>query len=95
MVYITQWEEFAVSSERLCLSSPEKTRFSFKYRANDGVFVVKVTDDRTCLQYKSTQKSDLRKMEMLNMRLLGLMTSADTNVDAETSAQSSEAMTGN
>ncbi|CAN8073582.1 unnamed protein product [Agarophyton chilense] len=86
MVFITQWDEFAVSSERLCLASPLKTRFSFKYRAQDGVFVVKVTDDRTCLQYKSNQKSDLRKMETLNMRLLDLMTSSKTNVDVEGTA---------
>lgn len=87
MVYIAQWDDFSVSSERLFLASPLKTRFSFKYRSADGAFVLKVTDDKQCLQYKSNQKSDIRKMEAFNMRLLDLMTAQETIVDAKEEAK--------
>ncbi|CDF35563.1 unnamed protein product [Chondrus crispus] len=92
MVYIAQWDEFSVSSERLFLSSPLKTRFSFKYRAAEGAFVLKVTDDKTCLQYKSNLKSDIRKMEALNMRLMDLMTTREPDVDAEEDAKDGNAV---
>lgn len=40
-----------------------------------------------CLQYKSNQKSDIRKMEAFNMRLLDLMTAQETIVDAKEEAK--------
>lgn len=46
MGYIAQWDDFSVSAERMFLSSPLQTRISLKYRATDGVFVVKVTDNQ-------------------------------------------------
>lgn len=46
MGYIAQWDDFSVSAERMFLSSPLQTRISLKYRAKDGVFVVKVTDNQ-------------------------------------------------
>lgn len=68
MVYIENWDDFAAESERLLLSAPSKTRYTFKYKACEGAFVLKVTDDKkvrcpsyTC-KYKCIEASSNRNM---------------------------------
>lgn len=40
--------------------------------------------------YKTNQKGDLRKLEAFSMRILDLMTSEQSNVDATEDAKSSD-----
>ncbi|KAL4536249.1 hypothetical protein Ndes2526A_g05787 [Nannochloris sp. 'desiccata'] len=44
-----------------------------KYRHCDGKLVIKITDNTTCLQYKTDKQADLKKIEKLNHVFFSLM----------------------
>ncbi|CAG8696079.1 2217_t:CDS:2 [Ambispora leptoticha] len=70
MVYINDWNEYQRAAEELYQSSPKTARYVISWRHTQGQLVLKVTDDRTCLKYKTDQSSDLKKFERLNKSLL-------------------------
>ncbi|KAL1917792.1 uncharacterized protein VTP21DRAFT_3626 [Calcarisporiella thermophila] len=70
MVYLKDWNEFQRLSEELYQKSPEHTRFLTSYRHCDGILILKVTDDRTCLKLKTDQMADLNKLDRLSRSLL-------------------------
>eukprot|EP00163_Fabomonas_tropica_P027844 TRINITY_DN548_c0_g1_i2.p1 TRINITY_DN548_c0_g1~~TRINITY_DN548_c0_g1_i2.p1 ORF type:complete len:101 (+),score=20.01 TRINITY_DN548_c0_g1_i2:263-565(+) len=70
MVNIADWDTFARAAEKLLSENPRKTRFVIKYRHCDSKLVLKVTDDKKCIKYKTDQASDLKKLEKLNMTFL-------------------------
>jgi hypothetical protein len=47
---------------QLFISDPENTRYLVKYRHVDAKLVLKVTDDKVCLKYRTDQSQDLKKM---------------------------------
>lgn len=47
---------------QLFISDPENTRYLVKYRHVDAKLVLKVTDDKVCLKYKTDQSQDVKKM---------------------------------
>mmetsp|Transcript_18266 Transcript_18266/g.38151 ORF Transcript_18266/g.38151 Transcript_18266/m.38151 type:complete len:95 (-) Transcript_18266:406-690(-) len=84
MGYIETWDEFAAQAHELFLRAPLKTRYSFKYRAKDGQLVLKVTDDRTCLKFKTDQRSDLRRIEILtDWMMTGMSLPVENDNDLE------------
>ncbi|KAK0581178.1 hypothetical protein LWI29_011035 [Acer saccharum] len=66
MVYITSWDEFVERSVQLYKADPQSTRYCMKYRHCDGKLVLKVTDNKECLKFKTDQAQDAKKMEKLN-----------------------------
>ena len=70
MPAIENWKEFSGAVEALYLESPNKTRLTMKYRHNDGSLVVKCTDDKVCLLYKTQNQQDIKKIEKLNLQLM-------------------------
>ncbi|KAK4374448.1 hypothetical protein RND71_005125 [Anisodus tanguticus] len=73
MVYMTSWDDFVERSVHLFRADPEKTRYVMKYRHCDGKLVLKVTDDKECLKFKTDQAQDAKKMEKLNNIFFTLM----------------------
>ncbi|CAN4094901.1 unnamed protein product [Withania somnifera] len=73
MVYITSWDDFVERSVQLFRADPEKTRYVMKYRHSDGKLVLKVTDDKECIKFKTDQAQDAKKMEKLNNIFFTLM----------------------
>ncbi|KAK9057362.1 hypothetical protein SSX86_022197 [Deinandra increscens subsp. villosa] len=73
MVYIVSWDDFVERSVQLFRASPQKTRYVMKYRHSDGKLVLKVTDDKECLKFKTDQAQDAKKMEKLNNIFFTLM----------------------
>ncbi|KAL5123644.1 Signal recognition particle protein [Glycine soja] len=73
MVYITSWDEFVERSVQLFRADPDSTRYVMKYRHCDGKLVLKVTDNRQCLKYKTDQAQEAKKMEKLNNIFFTLM----------------------
>ncbi|KAK4759111.1 hypothetical protein SAY87_020412 [Trapa incisa] len=73
MVYITSWDEFVEKSVQLFQADPESTRYSVKYRHCEGKLVLKVTDNRECLKFKTETAQDAKKMEKLNNIFFTLM----------------------
>ncbi|XP_005097009.1 signal recognition particle 9 kDa protein [Aplysia californica] len=77
MTYFTSWEEFSKSAERLYLNDPMKCRFVTSYRHTDGKLMVKITDDKVCLQYRSEHAQDVKKLEKLTSHLMRHMASKE------------------
>ncbi|KAK3036858.1 hypothetical protein RJ639_031476, partial [Escallonia herrerae] len=73
MVYMTTWDDFVDKSVQLFRANPEKTRYCTKYRHCDGKLVLKVTDDKECIKFKTDQAQDAKKMEKLNNIFFTLM----------------------
>ncbi|XP_076934015.1 signal recognition particle 9 kDa protein-like [Bidens hawaiensis] len=73
MVYVISWDDFVERSIHLFRASPQNTRYVMKYRHSDAKLVLKVTDDKQCLKYKTDQAQDAKKMEKLNNIFFTLM----------------------
>ncbi|KAK3128887.1 hypothetical protein QOZ80_6BG0467770 [Eleusine coracana subsp. coracana] len=74
MVYVESWDEFVERSVQLFRADPIATRYVMKYRHCEGKLVLKVTDDRECLKFKTDQAQEAKKMEKLNNVFFTLMT---------------------
>ncbi|CAG9091389.1 unnamed protein product [Plutella xylostella] len=77
MTFIPNWEEFEKSAEMLYLRDPLNTRYSMKYAHSKGAFVVKITDNKRCLQYKTEVQQDVRKIDKFISNLMRHMASND------------------
>lgn len=70
MVYISSWDDFVNEGKLLAKKSPLQTRYTIKYRNCSGDLVLKITDDATCLKFRTNEMYVARQMETLNMVLL-------------------------
>eukprot|EP00955_Chlamydomonas_euryale_P038531 351133-Chlamydomonas_euryale.AAC.8 len=77
MVYIADFEAFIQEAEDLYRASPLDTRYSIKYRHCDGKLVLKVTDDRRCLLFKTDQQQDLKKLERITGMFFALFATGE------------------
>ncbi|KIP05708.1 hypothetical protein PHLGIDRAFT_107899 [Phlebiopsis gigantea 11061_1 CR5-6] len=73
MVYISSWQEFQEAAEGLYEKSPNKTRYCVKWRGAEGRLVLKITDDTTCLKFKTFSSVFLNRFEALNLSLMQKM----------------------
>ncbi|KAK4281237.1 hypothetical protein QN277_012758 [Acacia crassicarpa] len=73
MAYLTSWDEFVERSVQLFRADPHSARYVMKYRHCDGKLVLKVSDNRECLKYKTDQAQEAKKMEKLNNIFFTLM----------------------
>ncbi|KAI0075166.1 signal recognition particle, SRP9/SRP14 subunit [Panus rudis PR-1116 ss-1] len=73
MVYISSWQEFQEAAEALYEKSPNKTRYCVKWRGSEGKLVLKITDDTTCLKFKTFSSIFLNRFEALNLSLMQKM----------------------
>ena len=74
-MWIEDFADFASRSLALYRAAPARTRYVTKYRHTDGVLEVKVTDNDTCLKYRTRNAADAVKVEKLNFAFLQLMSS--------------------
>ncbi|KAG7085907.1 hypothetical protein E1B28_003441 [Marasmius oreades] len=73
MVYIQSWQEFQDAAEALYQKSPNKVRYCVKWRSCEGKLVLKITDDITCLKFKTYSSLYLNRFEALNLSLMEKM----------------------
>ena len=59
-----------------------QTRYVMKYRHCDDKIVLKVTNDRTVLQFQTDQASDVKRLDKLNGVFLTRMCGKEPNKDA-------------
>lgn len=69
-MYVPTFQEFVAEAEKMFTSDPQNTRYSLKFRHCDGLIVLKVTDNRTCISYKTKDVADLPMIERLNNTFL-------------------------
>ncbi|KAG2135360.1 signal recognition particle SRP9 SRP14 subunit [Suillus bovinus] len=73
MVYIASWQEFQEAAENLYTKSPNKARYCVKWRPSEGKLVLKITDDTTCIKFKTYSSIFLNRFEALNLSLMQKM----------------------
>ncbi|KAH7912058.1 signal recognition particle, SRP9/SRP14 subunit [Hygrophoropsis aurantiaca] len=73
MVYITSWQEYQEAAEALYTKSPTTARYCVKWRASEGKLVLKITDNTTCLKFKTYSSIFLNRFEALNLSLMQKM----------------------
>ncbi|KAF8840651.1 signal recognition particle, SRP9/SRP14 subunit [Paxillus ammoniavirescens] len=73
MVYIASWQEYQEAAENLYAKSPNKTRYCVKWKSSEGKLVLKITDDTTCLKFKTYSSIFLNRFESLNLSLMQKM----------------------
>ncbi|ORX71204.1 SRP9-domain-containing protein [Linderina pennispora] len=66
MTYYTDWESFETAASSLYASAPRQARYTVKYRNCDSQLMLKVTDDATCVQYRTERLDDIRRMARLH-----------------------------
>ncbi|KAI0350920.1 signal recognition particle, SRP9/SRP14 subunit [Trametes cingulata] len=94
MVYISSWQEYQEAAEALYEKSPNTTRYCVKWRQSgdgQGKLVLKITDDTTCLKFKTHSSVFLNRFDALNLSLMQKMqnrrpTQASTAPTASTPA---------
>uniref|UniRef100_A0A6S8A899 Signal recognition particle 9 kDa protein n=1 Tax=Aplanochytrium stocchinoi TaxID=215587 RepID=A0A6S8A899_9STRA len=82
-MYIDRWDEFSYRAKELFVSQPEKVRYTFKYRHVDSSLVLKVTDNRVCLKYKTDKLADVNKMDKLNTWFFEQSTNTSPTLEAQ------------
>ncbi|OBZ74870.1 Signal recognition particle protein [Grifola frondosa] len=75
MVYISSWQEYQEAAEALYEKSPNTTRYCVKWRnsVDGGKLVLKITDDTTCLKFKTHSSIFLNRFDALNLSLMQKM----------------------
>ncbi|KAF7344968.1 Signal recognition particle protein [Mycena venus] len=73
MVYIHAWQEYQDAAEALYTKSPTTTRYCVKWRSSEGKLVLKITDNTTCIKFKTYSSIFLNRFEALNLSLMEKM----------------------
>jgi len=73
MVYIKSWQQFQKEAETVYAKSPKKARYCVKWRHVEGSLVLKVTDDVTCVKYKTRSNMYFHRFLALNLSLMEKM----------------------
>ncbi|KAF7315208.1 MFS general substrate transporter [Mycena indigotica] len=73
LMYIHAWQEYQDKAEALYAASPNNTRYCVKWRGSDGKLVLKITDNTTCLKFKTSSSVFLNRFEALNLALIQKM----------------------
>ena len=70
MVLIADFDDFYQRVSVLFREDPSRVRYVVKYRHCDGGVVFKASNDVTCVSFASSEASDLKKLEQMNMLFL-------------------------
>eukprot|EP00386_Alphamonas_edax_P009968 GDKI01032540.1.p2 GENE.GDKI01032540.1~~GDKI01032540.1.p2 ORF type:complete len:113 (-),score=38.11 GDKI01032540.1:195-533(-) len=81
MVYLEDFDEFQDAAQKLFTERPRNTRFEVKYRHSDAKLVVKVTDDKVCLKYRTDQQSDAKRVDKLTQLFMLWMCTSEVGGD--------------
>ncbi|KAK0477604.1 signal recognition particle, SRP9/SRP14 subunit [Armillaria novae-zelandiae] len=73
MVYIQSWQEYQDAAEALYAKSPVNTRYCVKWKASEGKLVLKITDNTSCIKFKTYSSIFLNRFEALNLSLMEKM----------------------
>ncbi|KAJ2400376.1 hypothetical protein GGI23_002072 [Coemansia sp. RSA 2559] len=65
MVFHGNWDSFIKAAADIYAGSPDKARYTVKYRNCDGMLVLKVTDDVTCAQMRTERLDDIKRISKL------------------------------
>ncbi|PNW76139.1 hypothetical protein CHLRE_12g546250v5 [Chlamydomonas reinhardtii] len=90
-MYVEDFEAFYEQAVALYQAKPLETRYTIKFRHSEGKVVLKVTDDRTCLKFKTDQQVDLRKIERITTIFFPLMACGELPAEGQDAAAAQQA----
>ena len=64
--YVASWDEFENNAQKLYEQDPARCRYTIQYHHRQRQAVMKVTDDKVCIKFKTDQYDVVRQMERLN-----------------------------
>ncbi|KIK55711.1 hypothetical protein GYMLUDRAFT_47670 [Collybiopsis luxurians FD-317 M1] len=73
MVYINSWQDYQDAAEALYSKSPHSTRYCVKWNSSQGKLVLKITDNVSCIKFKTYSSIFLNRFEALNLSLMEKM----------------------
>jgi len=73
MVYIHSWQEYQDAAEALYEKSPNTARYCVKWKSSEGKLVLKITNNTTCIKFKTYSSIFLNRFEALNLSLIEKM----------------------
>ncbi|KAG5642653.1 hypothetical protein DXG03_002365 [Asterophora parasitica] len=73
MVYIHSWQDYQDAAEALYEKSPKEARYCVKWKSSEGKLVLKITDNTTCIKFKTYSSIFLNRFEALNLSLMQKM----------------------
>eukprot|EP01064_Diplonema_japonicum_P029498 TRINITY_DN4796_c0_g1_i1.p1 TRINITY_DN4796_c0_g1~~TRINITY_DN4796_c0_g1_i1.p1 ORF type:complete len:117 (+),score=19.03 TRINITY_DN4796_c0_g1_i1:99-449(+) len=79
MVYLNSIDSFTEAAQKLYKDDPVNTRYSMKFDRSGCNVVLRVTDDKTCVSYRTTEASDMRRVEKLNTLFLFMCAEKEYN----------------
>lgn len=77
MTFLTNWEDFIRAAERLYTEDSMQCRYVIKYNHAKGNVVIKLTNDKVCIQYRSEHAQDVKKIEKFTGQMMRLMATKD------------------
>ncbi|XP_025410215.1 signal recognition particle 9 kDa protein [Sipha flava] len=76
-MYLKTWKEFETASYNLLLKDPTRVRCTMKYCHSESTVQLKVTDNITCLQFKTTDIQYVKKIEVFYATIMKQITSSE------------------
>ncbi|XP_015371603.1 PREDICTED: signal recognition particle 9 kDa protein [Diuraphis noxia] len=74
-MYLKTWKEFETASYNLLLKDPTRVRCTMKYCHTEAIVQLKVTDDISCLQFKTSDIQNVKKIEVFYATIMKQITS--------------------
>ena len=75
MVLLTNIDEFETKAKELIKNAPKKARLTTKYKKEQQIFEMKITDGKDCYKIKIDKESQFRQSQKIIAQLMHLMTS--------------------
>eukprot|EP01060_Flectonema_neradi_P001476 TRINITY_DN1088_c0_g1_i1.p1 TRINITY_DN1088_c0_g1~~TRINITY_DN1088_c0_g1_i1.p1 ORF type:complete len:115 (+),score=19.41 TRINITY_DN1088_c0_g1_i1:75-419(+) len=79
MVFVTDIESFADATKKIFEEAPEEARYGMKFCRETGCVVLNVTDRKTVVSFRTTDATDIRKIEKINAYYLHMCTDREFN----------------
>lgn len=91
MVYLSDIQDFETAAQELFKQQPLRTRYLVKYRHKEGKVVLKVTNDRICLKFKTELIAYLKHVESFTQKFVGWTATKDLSKVEELDAELEDA----
>ncbi|KAH9476684.1 Signal recognition particle 9 kDa protein [Psilocybe cubensis] len=71
-------------------SHPLQTRYSVKWKSSEGKLVLKITDNTTCIKFKTNSSIFLNRFESLNLSIMQKMQNQQRREETPAAAPTSD-----
>ncbi|GAA5889425.1 hypothetical protein JCM16303_005559 [Sporobolomyces ruberrimus] len=88
-MYFTNWDRFVQACSKLCDTATTQPRYCLRWRSSQSLLVIKVTDDITCIKFKTRSTVFLNRFDAFNRALMARFQNRQTPRPAVVAQQES------